>query len=39
MPDYDEYKGTGDMVLSLPMAIGELGIALWLLLRGGKWKA
>lgn len=38
MPDYDEYKGTVDMVLSLPMAIGELGIALWLLLRGGKRK-
>lgn len=36
MPNYDDYKGTVDMVLGLPMAAGELGIAFWLLLKGGK---
>lgn len=36
MPNYDDYKGTVDMVVGLPMAVGELGIAFWLLLKGGK---
>jgi hypothetical protein len=36
LSNYGRYKGTVDMLLSLPMIIGELGFGLWLLLRGGK---
>lgn len=39
LPNYDQYKGTVDMVLSLPMALGELGIAIWLMFKGGKIKS
>ncbi len=31
-----EFVGTVSMILALPMAIGELGLAIWLLARGGK---
>lgn len=33
-----EYVRTLEMILTLPMAIGELGLAVWLLVRGGKEK-
>lgn len=33
LPNYEAYKGTVDLILSLPMAAGELGLAIWLL----KW--
>lgn len=36
MPDYEQYKKTVDAILGLPMAAGELGIAIWLLVKGGK---
>ncbi len=38
MSDYSQYKTTVDMVLGLPMAVGELSIAFWLLFKGGKTK-
>lgn len=31
-----EFVGTLEMILLLPMAIGELGLATWLILKGGK---
>lgn len=31
-----EFVNTLEMILSLPMAIGELGLAIWLIIRGGK---
>ena len=31
-----EFASTLEMILALPMAIGELGLAIWLLARGGK---
>jgi hypothetical protein len=36
LPNYDTYKATVDAIISLPLAIGELGLAFWLLFRGGK---
>jgi len=36
LSNYGRYKGTVDMLISLPMIIGELGFGLWLLLRGAK---
>jgi hypothetical protein len=27
-----------EMILALPMAIGELGLAIWLIIKGGKTK-
>ncbi|MEX2593668.1 MAG: DUF4386 domain-containing protein [Anditalea sp.] len=36
LSNYDQYKGTVDMVLSLPMALGELGIAIWLMFKGAR---
>lgn len=33
LPNYEVYKGTVDLILTLPMAAGELGLAFWLL----KW--
>lgn len=36
LSNYEQYKATVDLVLSLPMALGELGIAFWLMLKGGK---
>jgi hypothetical protein len=38
MTDYEQYKKTVDMALSLPLALGELGIGIWLLVKGGKGK-
>ena len=31
-----EFVNTLEMILALPMAIGELGLAIWLLVKGGK---
>jgi len=36
MPNYANYKETIDMVLSMPMALGELVLAIWLVFKGGK---
>lgn len=38
VPNYGQYKDIVEMILGLPMAIGELGLAIWLLLKGGKKK-
>ncbi|CAN5247481.1 DUF4386 domain-containing protein [soil metagenome] len=38
LPNYEIYKATVDMALTLPMAAGELGLAFWLLIKGGKTK-
>jgi hypothetical protein len=35
-PNYEHYKATIELLLSLPMALGELSFAFWLLLKGGK---
>ncbi|WP_346354040.1 DUF4386 domain-containing protein [Azotosporobacter soli] len=34
--DYEHYKATLELLLSLPMALGELSFAFWLLFKGGK---
>lgn len=36
LPGYEQYKAVVDSILSLPMIVGELGFAFWLLFRGGK---
>ncbi|WP_077611445.1 DUF4386 family protein [Clostridium sp. Marseille-P2415] len=36
LPNYENFKAIIDTVLSAPMAIGELSLAFWLLLKGGK---
>lgn len=36
LTNYEQYKATVDLVLSLPMALGELGLAIWLIFKGGK---
>lgn len=36
VPRYDEFKPSVEAILSLPMALGELGLAIWLVWRGGK---
>jgi hypothetical protein len=38
VPNYSQYKDAVDMILGLPMAFGELGLAIWLLFKGGKKK-
>jgi hypothetical protein len=38
LDNYTLYKPLVDTVLSLPMAAGELGIAIWLIVKGGKIK-
>lgn len=38
IPDYTNYKETVDMILSAPMAIGELALAVWLVFKGAKVK-
>lgn len=38
LANYEVYKGTVDLALSLPMALGELGLAIWLIVKGGKIK-
>jgi len=37
-PELSEFTTTLENILSLPMAIGELGLAVWLIVRGGKAK-
>ena len=36
LPEFQSQIATAEMVLSLPMAIGEIGFAFWLIMRGGK---
>ena len=36
LPDYQSQIATAEMILSLPMAFGEVGFAFWLIVRGGK---
>ncbi|RDB07873.1 DUF4386 domain-containing protein [Runella aurantiaca] len=36
LPNYEHYKATVDAVLSAPMALGELGLAGWLVWKGGR---
>lgn len=36
LTNYAQYKATIDTIAGVPMAIGELAFALWLLIRGGK---
>lgn len=36
VPNYEAYKGTIELIFILPMILGELGLAFWLLFRGGK---
>jgi hypothetical protein len=36
LPNYENYKGTVDAIISAPLAIGELGFAFWLIFKGGK---
>ncbi|MGV8964495.1 MAG: DUF4386 domain-containing protein [Candidatus Saccharimonadaceae bacterium] len=36
LPNYENYKATVDMIISGPLAIGELSLAFWLIFRGGK---
>lgn len=38
MSNYEQYKKTVDMIIGLPLAVSELGLAVWLLLKGGKTK-
>lgn len=36
MQDYEQYRGSLEAVFVLPMIIGEVGLAIWLLVKGGK---
>jgi hypothetical protein len=36
LPNYEDYKATTNLVLSVPMIVGELGFGLWLLVKGNK---
>lgn len=36
LPNYGSYKATFEMIFGIPMAIGELSLAFWLLFKGGK---
>ncbi len=36
LPNYENYKAIIEPVLSVPMAVGELSLAFWLLFKGGK---
>ena len=36
LPNYEKYKATVELFISLPMIVGELGFGLWLLFKGGK---
>ena len=36
LPDYYLYKAKIEMILGLPMALGELAFAVWLIAKGGK---
>ncbi|CAF1401298.1 unnamed protein product [Adineta steineri] len=35
LPNYEKYKATVEIFLSLPMIVGEMGFSLWLLFKGG----
>ncbi len=35
-PEFESQIKTAEMILSIPMALGELGFAFWLIFRGGK---
>jgi len=39
LPNYEDYKASFEIVLGIPMAIGELSLAFWLLFKGGKHPA
>ncbi|WP_071781071.1 DUF4386 family protein [Adhaeribacter aquaticus] len=34
--DYEIYKSFVELIVSTPMALGELGFAIWLIWKGGK---
>ncbi|GAB3988395.1 DUF4386 domain-containing protein [Spirosoma daeguense] len=36
LPNYSQYKQLVDQLLALPMALGELGLAIWLIARAGR---
>lgn len=36
LPNYEDYKATFEIVLGIPMALGELSLTFWLLFKGGK---
>jgi hypothetical protein len=36
LPEFESQIQTAEMILSLPMAFGEIGFAFWLIFRGGK---
>jgi len=36
LPEFENQVATAEMILSLPMAFGEVGFAFWLIIRGGK---
>lgn len=38
LPEFESQVKTIEMMLSLPMAFGEIGFAVWLIIRGGKPK-
>jgi hypothetical protein len=38
LPDFENYIKTIETILSLPMAVAEIGFAFWLIIRGGKPK-
>jgi len=33
IPDYDNYKSTLELIFILPMVVGEVGLAVWLLVK------
>ncbi|CAF4430894.1 unnamed protein product, partial [Rotaria magnacalcarata] len=35
LSNYEKYKATVELFISLPMIVGELGFGLWLLFKGG----
>jgi hypothetical protein len=36
LPEFENQVAIAEMILSLPMAFGEVGFAFWLIIRGGK---
>jgi len=36
LPDYDNFKTTIELIFIIPMVVGEVGLAVWLLIRGVK---
>ncbi|PJB01103.1 MAG: DUF4386 domain-containing protein, partial [Ignavibacteria bacterium CG_4_9_14_3_um_filter_36_18] len=39
LPQLSEFTETLNNILALPMALGELGLAIWLIIKGGKPKS